>query len=190
MISEWVDVFGYDGVYIINKRTLQIKSIDRFILGGCRKKNILAKKFKKGVFLTPVHINGYLYVRIAGHNKSIHRIVAQTFIQNPKNLPQVNHIDGNKHNNSINNLEWVSSADNVYHSHATGLCNKRILSDSEKQVLRESKYKKVIDTVSGVLYRSLSQAASDNNIKLSTLSMMLNNKTRNKTNLIFYKSNQ
>ena len=46
----------------------------------------------------------------------MHRVVAKTFIPNPHNLPQVNHIDGNKENNCVSNLEWVTNYDNAHHA--------------------------------------------------------------------------
>jgi hypothetical protein len=51
----------------------------------------------------------------------VHLLVARTFIPNPKNKPQVNHKDGNKLNNNVSNLEWVTNAENVIHSRITGL---------------------------------------------------------------------
>lgn len=51
----------------------------------------------------------------------VHRLVAEAFIPNPDNLPEVNHIDGNRSNNAVHNLEWVSHADNMRHAYATGL---------------------------------------------------------------------
>ena len=54
-----------------------------------------------------------------------HRLLAEVFIPNPKNLPQVNHIDGNKHNNSLDNLEWCTSSENVKHSYETGLASNK-----------------------------------------------------------------
>ena len=53
----------------------------------------------------------------------VHRLVAETFIPNPHNLAQVNHINGDKTDNSVSNLEWMSHADNLTHAHKTGLSN-------------------------------------------------------------------
>jgi hypothetical protein len=51
----------------------------------------------------------------------LHRLVAEHFIPNPDNLPQVNHIDGDRYNNAARNLEWVSASNNVLHAYKTGL---------------------------------------------------------------------
>ena len=53
--------------------------------------------------------------------KYIHRLMAELFIDNPNELPEVNHKDGNKHNNAISNLEWVSKSENSIHAYVTGL---------------------------------------------------------------------
>lgn len=69
---------------------------------------------------------GYLRVALIMVNGekryySVHRLVASYFIENPLQKPEVNHIDGNKKNNNINNLEWVTSSQNIKHSYDTGL---------------------------------------------------------------------
>ena len=55
------------------------------------------------------------------HTFKIHRLVAEQFIPNPDNLPQVNHIDGNKLNNCVDNLEWCNQSHNIQHAMALGL---------------------------------------------------------------------
>ena len=80
------------------------------------KEKILKLKKTKG---------GYLQVLLYKNNKSrmfsIHRIVAQTFISNKENKPEVNHINGIKTDNSIKNLEWVTGSENKKHAYKTGL---------------------------------------------------------------------
>ena len=70
---------------------------------------------KKGYPSVHLTING------EGVSKVVHRLVAKTFIPNPDNLPQVNHIDGNKENNSVENLEWCTNEYNMRHSWELGL---------------------------------------------------------------------
>ena len=72
---------------------------------------------------------GYFIVTLTNQgkrsNKFIHRLLATHFIPNPLNKPQVNHIDGNKQNNDLSNLEWVTSQENSRHAVDTGLCDER-----------------------------------------------------------------
>lgn len=64
---------------------------------------------------------GYLRVIIGGHRYFVHRLVAEKYIPNPENKLQINHKDGNKLNNCIDNLEWVTNQENRTHAITTGL---------------------------------------------------------------------
>ena len=67
------------------------------------------------------HSDGYIFTNIHGDQIPIHRFVATAFIPNPNNLPEINHRDGNKMNNSVENLEWVTSSENQKHAYDFGL---------------------------------------------------------------------
>ena len=64
---------------------------------------------------------GYRHAILNRKNHNVHRIIAKTFIPNPDNLPCVNHKDGNKLNNSVDNLEWCTHSENIIHAYQTGL---------------------------------------------------------------------
>lgn len=78
--------------------------------------------------------DGYLKVTLSNNNKTrtrkTHRYIAETFVENPFNKPQVNHIDGNKKNNNIENLEWVTAKENAKHAKDTGLFNQTSIAKS------------------------------------------------------------
>jgi len=99
----------------------------------CRKADKDGTVFKdKGYDLVKPQIHkksGRVYFNLTwrGVTKSVlvNRVVAIRFLPNPDNLPQVNHIDGNKENNALGNLEWSSGSDNELHAHRTGLKSGR-----------------------------------------------------------------
>ena len=76
-----------------------------------------------------VRLNGYKVYRLSKNNQKVefyaHRLVAEYFIPNPENLPVVNHKDGNKLNNTVDNLEWTTYSENCVHAHQTGLVGAR-----------------------------------------------------------------
>lgn len=73
----------------------------------------------------PVSSGGYKFVRIGDKSHPLHRVIASAFIPNPENKPEVNHIDGNKANNAVSNLEWVTRTENMKHAKENGLCKGR-----------------------------------------------------------------
>lgn len=75
----------------------------------------VASKDRLGYIHVSLHINGKSYY------PTVHRLVAKSFIPNPKGLKEVNHIDGKKDNNTVRNLEWVSPSENMKHAYRTGL---------------------------------------------------------------------
>ncbi len=86
--------------------------------------------------------DGYVEVSMCGKKELLHRVIAEAFIPNPDNKPQVNHIDGDKRNNVVSNLEWVTSKENIDHAIKTKLTK---LNDGSKQVKSITIYDKLND---------------------------------------------
>lgn len=141
------DILGYEDYQISNKgRVISKERKVRYTHAVTKKEHfrITESKFLK------VYINnrtGYKFVQLYKNKKSknitIHRLVAINFLQNNENLEQVNHIDGNKHNNTVENLEWCTNEYNHEHATITGLkASKERVStaklDSERvRIIRE-----------------------------------------------------
>ena len=106
------------------------------------------KSIRNNIILKPgIDSHGYLHVSLYkngnGCTKNIHVIVAKTFILNPLNLPEVNHIDGNKINCAVTNLEWSTKSDNEKHAHRTGLKNAKGESHSKLTELQVKEIKEL-----------------------------------------------
>lgn len=111
----WRDVKGYEGLYQISNKG-RARSLDREVDRG---DNGILKI--KGTTLKLGDNKGYRYFNASSPGKKVkvmwvHRLVAKEFIPNPENKPCVNHIDGDKNNNSSENLEWTTHKENENHS--------------------------------------------------------------------------
>ena len=84
---------------------------------------------------------GYRHTVVNRHNRNIHRIIAETFIPNPENKLCVNHKDGNKLNNSVDNLEWCTHSENVKHAYDNKLEEKRCGEEHHAHKLTEDEVK-------------------------------------------------
>jgi len=126
----WKDIKGYEGLYQVSN-TGRVRALDRQI--GYR--NGRLRNWKGVEKVLTENTRGYLATKLykdgKGATKEIHRFVAEAFIPNPDGKDEVNHIDGNKHNNHISNLEWVSHSENMRHS-------TEVLKNIKKRVLQYS----------------------------------------------------
>lgn len=103
---NWKDIEGFEDNYMVSENG-EIYS---------KKRDIVMKR-RQGNYYQNVSLS----LNNKGYTRTIHRLVAQAFIPNPLNKPEVNHIDGNKLNNNVCNLEWVTSSENSQHAVDTGL---------------------------------------------------------------------
>lgn len=131
------------------------------------------KNIRTGKILKPINTpTGYLTVTLSKNNKKhtfrIHRLVAIYFIDNPENKEQVNHIDGNKHNNAVCNLEWCTHTENINHAFDNSLIN------TKKPVVITN-----INTGEEITFESTSECARFLNVNNGSLNRVLKGK-RNK----------
>lgn len=125
--EEWRDVQDYEGVYQVSNYG-RIKRVEhtKVYKSANQSGKFMAHYRYDAMILKPCFDSGgYIQIHLCRHQKKrwtkIHRLVAEAFLPNPDNLPQVNHKDGNKENSRLDNLEWVSMSDNMQHAYKTGL---------------------------------------------------------------------
>jgi hypothetical protein len=91
-------------------------------------------KYKKNWMKLQIHNKGYYRLPINGRKTLLHRLLAETFIPNPNNLPQVNHKSGIKTDNRLENLEWCTGLENTHHAFTTGLQIKKLTKEQVKEI--------------------------------------------------------
>ncbi len=126
---KWKDVPGYEGCYKANFNG-DIKGLNK---RSKTNRETILKPFKNKF--------GYLTIQLSKNDKKthygVHRIIALTFIENHENKPFVNHKDGNKANNHVDNLEWCTKSENEKHAHAIGLKNWKGQNHSQSKLTNE-----------------------------------------------------
>lgn len=133
----WKDIPGFNDYQAHPGGEVRVKSTKR----------ILQAESKK---------HRYRITQLKGKSVAIHRLIALTFCPNPLNLPQVNHKDGNKRNNSVDNLEWISASDNVKHAIKLGRKDGKPAANPIRITLRDGSFKD---------YNSTIKAAEEMNIE-------------------------
>lgn len=164
MKEIYKDIIGYEGFYQVSN------------LGNVKRLNYRNSGKERCLKNYLSHI-GYYKICLSKNSKvitvNVHRIISQAFIPNPENKSQVNHKDGNKLNNNVENLEWVTSKENTQHAHNIGLINTSKGEDrnfsklTEKQVLEIRKIGKLKTQI---------ELSRIYNVNQSLISYVLNNK--------------
>lgn len=138
MQEEWKDIKDYEGIYQVSNLG-RIKHLEQTEYTYNYRTKTMLKRVRKERILSCKRIgNNYITVDLSKNGnfvaKALHRLVAETFIPNPDNKKQVNHIDGNKQNNRVDNLEWTTASENNKHAWNTGL---KVITEKQLENIRK-----------------------------------------------------
>lgn len=154
----WKPVEGLEFAYEVSSHG-RVRSVDR----ACNGKG-LSVVFRKGLIRKPrLNKDGYLYLMLymdgTAVTRKVHRLVASAFCEKPDGCDLVNHKDGNKVNNSAENLEWVTSSQNARHAISLGLYVPRIGEDSAMSTMQNDDIDKIREMIiSGSPIKAVAEA--------------------------------
>ena len=168
MDEIWKDIEGYEDDYQVSNLG-RVKSLPKKCWNG------KGYWFRDGRILIPIKSKkGYLNEWCRKRIFKVHRLVANAFIPNPQNLPQVNHIDGDKTNNCVTNLEWVTDGENLLHAY-------RVLGRKQKAGKNHHNSRAVLQLKDGKIinsFDSLNEATRATGAHHSGISMCCNGKIK------------
>ena len=155
MIEEWKDIKGYEGLYKVSN-TGKVMSVERY-----RKNHTKLQLVPAAIKSSRTDPQGYhqidLYKDNIQHTVRVHRLVAETFIDNPLGKDTVNHIDGNKDNNRADNLEWATSEEQNRHLYKHNLKKKENIQKAVS-AMNAASSKKVRCVETNEIFKSCSEA--------------------------------
>jgi hypothetical protein len=173
-----------------------IKGYENYLISECGTKILNTKTNRYlSIINRSKDVNSYKAISLTKDKikkmLSVHRLVAQTFIPNPENKPQVNHIDSNPSNNNVNNLEWCTCSENMIHSIKYGKKSITLKKNEEiKKHKRENRYKKMMKKVINIetkeIFNSLTEASISIGMPKRYLCRQLKGHIKNKTNMQYY----
>lgn len=130
-METWAPIDGYEGRYEISDAGHVRRQTFVDHRGVVHKARVMRVSYGSGYATFYGSLNGKRFGIL------VHRAIAIAFIPNPHALPHINHIDGNKRNNSITNLEWVTQQQNVLHAKRTGLWRQKLTNEDVAAIRRE-----------------------------------------------------
>lgn len=172
MKEVWKDIAGYEGAYQISNFG-RVKSLEREVNIRLFNVGLTKRKVPELIRKQIIYKNGYVGVQLHKQQKVklhlIHRLVAQAFLPNPENKPEVNHKNGDKLDNRVENLEWVTASENEQHS-------RKVLGNVCGNAPRRVK---CVET--GVEYDSMADAGRANGTQAGSISAVVNHVYGHKT---------
>lgn len=199
MEELWKDIAGYEGVYQVSNLG-NVKSCEHTIkvISNNQHTNYVCTKTISAKYIKPSKDkNGYLIVHLS-HNGTcitykVHRLVAQAFIENPNNKPCVNHLDCDRQNNCVDNLEWCTHSENSQYMTKLGR-NKggevlKKISKEQRAIINQKLCKPVIATnlTTGeeFCFKSIKEAAQQLNLHHSNITTVLKGRYKRTGNYTF-----